>query len=953
MTQELVDSVLWSDVDRLWDAPVQPELGTEWRTWKQEIMKNLFTTLSVDRSRSVLNTENFRNLSTEGRKSSDCKSPDASTSDNENMKMIIGGDPSPDANLIKKHHLCMGFIEAKGRPCGRSANDGQNYCSAHLGSKFSPKQLTPKCPVNHQSDEASGKFKKCTAFVEAKGRLCERWANEGDIYCCAHLSNHFRSRDSEPESRPTGKSSSMCEGMTVYGKKCKHRAGAGSSFCKKHDIRVTYNSMLSGSRAPDDGEDKLSEVRRFPRNLLESEEASDFGSCIGLGDNTCAENAHSFTLYCQRHLPKFLRQTQNGNNMLSKEAFTDILSSCLSRNDKIFLHRASELLYNFMKGSLSDSKPFFSQEDHMKWVLSEAAKDPGVGEYLLKLVSYEREKISRVYGFDTAEIPVEGLKCKMCGERFSNEKLLSAHWVEAHKKEAHWLFTGYACAICRSPFTNRKVQETHVREKHGAQFLENSLLFRCMACNSCFSNAGDLWDHVLASHLSEFSLPDSTKPVESLMGSSTLDKEDRSRRYRCRLCGSKFDLLPDLGRHHQAAHMQANNNSSNNFKHRRIVRTGFKKGLGPVGPTNGFKRLRKFSMKKCAKAISSVVSSRLKDQEMVSQESCLKKLVESECCHVAEALFSEMKKTRSLPCNSEILTLAMSTCCRTNLQDVLSKKYGTLPRNLYLKAAKLCSEVNFPVNWHAEGFICPKGCDSLSHSQPKFLSPLVPHTCKTEERTNSTSVDDVENGMQAVDKCLDKRHFVMDPEKFIFCSVRKMFTLCGDISFGQEAVPVACVVDESIVNEKLPTSSRGSFCLQDLGFSMPWLGFSYTTRRLLDPALGLDTAVRFSKFFFAFQKILFSFLTLFLQSSQLGCACSGAKCSSEMCDHVYLFDNDYEDAEDVDGKLMRGRFPYDETGRIVVEVSYEQQFCYFSQWSRYYFHFIIFGVGHYLFILFR
>lgn len=57
------------------------------------------------------------------------------------------------------------------------------------------------------------------------------------------------------------------------------------------------------------------------------------------------------------------------------------------------------------------------------------------------------------------------------------------------------------------------------------------------------------------------------------------------------------------------------------------------------------------------------------------------------------------------------------------------------------------------------------------------------------------------------------------------------------------------------------------------------------------------------------------------QSSQLGCACAHSTCSSETCDHVYLFDNDYEDAKDIYGKPMCGRFPYDERGRIILEVN--------------------------------
>lgn len=61
-------------------------------------------------------------------------------------------------------------------------------------------------------------------------------------------------------------------------------------------------------------------------------------------------------------------------------------------------------------------------------------------------------------------------------------------------------------------------------------------------------------------------------------------------------------------------------------------------------------------------------------------------------------------------------------------------------------------------------------------------------------------------------------------------------------------------------------------------------------------------------------------LSLLWQSSQLGCACSDSVCSSAVCDHVYLFDNDYEDAKDIHGKPMHGRFPYDERGRVILEV---------------------------------
>ncbi|CAA6667280.1 unnamed protein product [Spirodela intermedia] len=935
LTEELVDSVLWTNVDKLWDAPVQPELGTEWRTWKQEVMKIFFTSLSgASCSIEKLSYDFPSNTGVHFSR----KRPKLEV---RTLDTVVAND-HPDKDFPKKYRQCLGFVEAKGRQCGRWANDGEIYCCAHLSSisvaKASQAELTPKfkAPMlegtsavssrmalaNYQVDQDSLKYRQCLAFVEAKGRQCGRWANDGDIYCCVHLNNHIVSKPSQADTTPPFKSS-MCEGMTTHGKKCKHRARSGSTFCKKHQVRRTDNGMISGSSltssesnlkgkygieklpttssscAAQDNEDSLTreavpsmgeksvpiayalDERRFPQNPLEPNDASYFGHCIGHGDAQCLEDASKHALYCERHLPNFLKRARNGKSrLISKEVFVNLLKGCASRKQKIYLHQACELLYSFMKG-----------RDHMGWILSEASKDPNVGGYLLKLVSCEREKISRVCGFDavkdeqvhssliypTSEMeelerdggPQSNIKCKICAEGFSDDQILSAHWMEAHKKEAQWLFRGYACAVCRSSFTNRKVQEAHVRERHGTQFLEDSLLFRCMACNSLFSNAGKLWQHVLSCHSMEFRLPDSTKPSQERIGSS---KVEWIQRYVCRFCGLKFDLLPDLGRHHQSAHINLSyvghfsSRKNKHIKYGRHHRSRFNKGLGP---TSGFKSSGSLGMKKCVQSSSSVVSSRLREQAQAS-EVHLGRLLESDCRNVAEALFTEMQKTKSPPSNVEILSIARSTCCRTNLHY-------------------LCSEANIPVNWHQEGFTCPKGCNSPG--QPYRLSPLIPLASKSEAANTSTSYP-VDHGMWAMEEC----HYVLSPKNFNRRPARKAIILCEDISFGLESVPVPCVVDENIIKEPLSTSSNGSLDWQALGISMPWQGFSYATKRLLDPALGLDT-----------------------KSSQLGCACSGAKCSPETCDHVYLFDNDYENAKDIDGHSMRGRFPYDEMGRIVVE----------------------------------
>ncbi|KAM1109579.1 hypothetical protein ACFX13_009119 [Malus domestica] len=58
----------------------------------------------------------------------------------------------------------------------------------------------------------------------------------------------------------------------------------------------------------------------------------------------------------------------------------------------------------------------------------------------------------------------------------------------------------------------------------------------------------------------------------------------------------------------------------------------------------------------------------------------------------------------------------------------------------------------------------------------------------------------------------------------------------------------------------------------------------------------------------------------FMKSLQLGCVYACSLCYPETCDHVYHFDNDYYDAKDIYGKSMRCRFPYDQRGRLILEV---------------------------------
>ena len=60
----------------------------------------------------------------------------------------------------------------------------------------------------------------------------------------------------------------------------------------------------------------------------------------------------------------------------------------------------------------------------------------------------------------------------------------------------------------------------------------------------------------------------------------------------------------------------------------------------------------------------------------------------------------------------------------------------------------------------------------------------------------------------------------------------------------------------------------------------------------------------------------------------MGCSCPEHQCQPDKCEHVYLFDNDNTDAEDIYGRPMARRFPYDNKGCIILQVGFKLLFCF-------------------------
>uniref|UniRef100_A0ACD5ZN75 Uncharacterized protein n=1 Tax=Avena sativa TaxID=4498 RepID=A0ACD5ZN75_AVESA len=659
----------------------------------------------------------------------------------------------------------------------------------------------------------------------------------------------------------------------------------------------------------------------------------DVHICIGIlsHDNIveCQDYARRHTLYCEKHLPKFLKRARNGKSRLvSKDVFINLLKCCASRKEKLCLHRACEFLYWFLRNNISRQQSGLDR-DYMPQILAEVSKDPDVVDWLLKLIPSEREKLANLWGFGANESnqiltdnqegsmmvlqeeitnPSTGLKCKICFRDFSDDQCLGLHWTEVHRKETRWLFRGYSCAVCMEPFTNRKVLEKHVQQSHGAQFLQYSILFRCMSCNSNFLNMDLLWQHIVSDHTHEFRLLDAPQrpkgqsvkrtegtSIKALYDNHNLGKDDGSQKLTCRLCGLKFDILPDLGRHHQVAHMDQGSvghmppgRGKYQLNRGRHYYSAFKKSLRP---SSSLKKRISSGIEKHFK-ISSSDLSMITSQMVESETANLGKLLDFQCSDLAQTLFSKIQKTRSHPSNLDILSVARSVCCKTSLLAALEVKYGTMPENIYVKAAKLCSDIGIQIDWHQEEFICPNGCKSGYNSNT--LPPLQPTQVDLLVVPSVTNPPDIDGtgGME-------EYHYVLDSEDFRWKLKNERVVLCEDVSFGREKFPIVCAVD---VDAKEFLRTKPEELLQHCS-SVPWQGFHYVTARLMDSSL-VDS-----------------------ENCVVGCACSHAHCSPGKCDHVNLFDTLHENPVDIYGTPMQGRFAYDENSKVILQEGYPIYEC--------------------------
>lgn len=244
------------------------------------------------------------------------------------------------------------------------------------------------------------------------------------------------------------------------------------------------------------------------------------------------------------------------------------------------------------------------------------------------------------------------------------------------------------------------------------------------------------------------------------------------------------------------------------------------------------------------------------------------------------------------PNSRELLEVARSTCCKDWFFKELGKRYAYLPPRLFVQAAQICSEAKLEISWHQDKYLCPDGCKS--YIPPQSMPSLGMNVSAfAKSPSNDCAGDAKAHTVGGLDLLPSNKN-----------SISNKMVLSEDLSNGLEKVPIRCVVDGSVIEPCTCSLCTEGGSLTSSGDSQPWNNFVYITQRHLDPSLGLDT-----------------------KSSQVGCSCTGDECSASTCDHVSMFDTDNAEARTIDGKSARGQFPYDEIGRIILDVGYMVYEC--------------------------
>ncbi|KAL3680164.1 hypothetical protein R1sor_023120 [Riccia sorocarpa] len=587
--------------------------------------------------------------------------------------------------------------------------------------------------------------------------------------------------------------------------------------------------------------------------------------------------------------------------------------------------------------------------------------------------------VPRADGHRHYQVDKKTVTCGLCDSVEPGVSDLGRHWQQAHKKDVGLFVKGHACRVCDRLYTRKQTVMTHWKKRHESIAMVNPDLSVCFACDVRYADDDFLLEHVIVMHPyqlsnpalkemvaenraiigaeheggsitlkcpdcpeefdTQFALhqhrekvhrrPDSVvgnnsvsvtnRPIQSRLdvkSGESIEAPPQNGKYVCRLCGSTFPLLPDLGRHHQAAHMLGKKEGAGPRSAVRekevekevasecgrmklpIRRKGDEKaGIGSsYGPIRKKKKKLRFTSHKKAyeKDTRGPNALRFHVQAVLQGASLRKrhrKLSDGLACgpsgkdpssSLTQSDFNLPRENQSdnnskqskegLGAGSGSGSLSLTRRVESNLDSVQEKfkvqadKILTNFSQLHGGETSIKHEVqraeDFRKSWNIRKGLIKQDHDPEASQDVKLERPKLPlNSCNDAERR--------------------KPNFVVT---------------CEDLSAGQEPVPIVCVIDQDILAHLRSLSNKDLSGVKDVYQPS---SFTYITKRRLDPSLGLVP-----------------------ENYKIGCSCDKAQCTPDACEHVNLFDCDNAEACDIYGNPMRGRFPYDDHGCIILEEGY-------------------------------
>jgi hypothetical protein len=172
--EELRQSVLWSKIQELWNASVQPELVPEWKTWKQEVMKQYFSSHPCGNVANFEKNNCYNDPALDQQVSRKRPKLEVRRGDTQISHMGEADGRTAKEDLKRSNlpsnsvtHEAVGALEAMNQ--NNAVTFSGNSGATEITASGSANPALQNARLELDSFKSS---RQCSAYIEAKGRQC-------------------------------------------------------------------------------------------------------------------------------------------------------------------------------------------------------------------------------------------------------------------------------------------------------------------------------------------------------------------------------------------------------------------------------------------------------------------------------------------------------------------------------------------------------------------------------------------------------------------------------------------------------------------------------------------------------------------------------------------------------------------------------------------------------------